>query len=64
MGRPSAENLPTKIQELFDENPFASARPVAEILQVSHSTVLKHLHEDLQFQTFHLRSVPHLLHRN
>jgi hypothetical protein len=28
---------------------------------VSHSTVLKHLHEDLGFQSFHLRWVPHLL---
>jgi hypothetical protein len=34
---------------------------MAEILQVSHSTLLKHLREDLQFQSFHLRWVPHLL---
>jgi hypothetical protein len=34
---------------------------MAEILQVSHSTVIKHLHKDLQFQSFHLRWVPHLL---
>jgi hypothetical protein len=34
---------------------------MVEILQVSHSTVLKHLHEGLQFQSFHLRWVPHLL---
>jgi hypothetical protein len=60
-GRPSAENLPTKIQELLDENPFDSARSMGEILQVSHSTVLKHLHENLQFYAFHLRWVPHPL---
>jgi transposase len=63
-GRPLAENLPTKIQELLHENPFESARSMAETPQVSHSTVLKHLHEDLQFQSFHLRWVPHLLTRN
>jgi hypothetical protein len=34
---------------------------MAEPLQVSHSTVLKHLPEDLQFQSFHLPWVPHLL---
>jgi hypothetical protein len=32
---------------------------MAETLQVSHSTVLKYLHDD--FQSFHLRWVPHLL---
>jgi hypothetical protein len=60
-GRPSAENLPTKIQELLNENPFESARSMAEILQVSHPTVLKHLLEDLEFQSFDLRWVPDLL---
>jgi hypothetical protein len=60
-GRLSGENLPTKIQELLDENPFESAPSTVEILQVAHSTVLKHLHEDLRFQSFHLRRVPHLL---
>jgi hypothetical protein len=34
---------------------------MAEITQGSHSTVFKHLHEDLQFQSFHLRWVSHLL---
>jgi transposase len=60
-GKHSSESLPTKIQELRDENPFESARSLAEILQVSHSTVLKHLHKDLQFQSFHLLWVLHLL---
>jgi FtsZ-binding cell division protein ZapB len=53
-GRSSAENLRTKIQELSDENPFESARLMAEILSVSPSRVLKHLYEDLQLQSFHL----------
>jgi hypothetical protein len=34
---------------------------MAEILQVSHSTLLKHLHKYFQFESFHLRWVPHLL---
>jgi hypothetical protein len=38
-----------------------SARSIAETLQVPDSTVLEHLHEDLGFQSFHLRWVPHLL---
>jgi transposase len=32
MGSPSAENLPTKIQELLNENPFESAWSMAEVL--------------------------------
>jgi hypothetical protein len=60
-GRSSAENLPTRIQEISDENPFEPARAMAEILQVSDFTVLKHLHEDLQLQSFHLHWVPHML---
>jgi transposase len=61
MGRPSAEDLTAKIQELLDQNPFESARAMAETLQVSHSTVLKHLHEDFHFQSFHFCSVSHPL---
>jgi hypothetical protein len=60
-GRPSAENLSTKIQELLDDNPLESARLMVEILQVSHSMVLQHLHENLQFQSFCLGWVYHLL---
>jgi hypothetical protein len=32
-----------------------------ETLQISHSTVLKHLHEDLHFQSLHLHCVPPVL---
>jgi hypothetical protein len=55
------ENLTAQIKVLLDENCFVSARPIAETLQMSHSTVVKHLHEDLGFQSSHLRWVPHLL---
>jgi DNA-binding MurR/RpiR family transcriptional regulator len=54
-GTPSEEHVTAKIQELFDQNPFTSARSIAETLHISHSTVLKHFHDDLHFQSFYLR---------
>jgi hypothetical protein len=59
-GRRPIESLTAQIKVLVYENCFVSARLIAETLQVSHSTVLKHLHEDLGLQSFHLRWVPHL----
>jgi hypothetical protein len=60
-GRRPIESFTAQIKVLLDEHCFVSGRSIAETLQVSHSTVLKHLHEDLGFQSFHLRWVPHLL---
>jgi predicted HTH transcriptional regulator len=57
----SEEHITSKIQELLDQNPFESARSIAETLEISDSTVLKHLHDNLHFQSFYLRWVPHLL---
>jgi transposase len=51
-GRPSEELSTAKIQELLNQNPFESARSIAKTLHISHSTVLKHLHNDLHFQSF------------
>jgi hypothetical protein len=51
----------TQNQVLFDEDCFTPAQSIAETLQMSHSMVLRHLHEDFAFQSFHLRRVPHLL---
>jgi hypothetical protein len=59
--RPSEGHITAKIQELFDENPFESARSIAETLRISPSTVLKHLHDDLHFQSFYIGWMPHLL---
>jgi hypothetical protein len=59
-GRGRIESLTAQIKVLLDENCFVSARSIAETLQVSHSSVLKHLHQDLGFQFFHLRLVPHM----
>jgi hypothetical protein len=55
------ESLRTQFKILLDENCFMSARSMAETLQVSHSTVLKHLQEDRGFQSFHLPWVPRIL---
>jgi hypothetical protein len=61
MGMPSAAHLTANIQELLDQNPFESAQSMAEALQVPHSMVLKYLRQDLLFQSFHFRSILHLL---
>jgi hypothetical protein len=53
--------LTAQIKVLLDENCFVSARSIAEILQVCHYALVKHLHKDLGFQFFHRRSAPHLL---
>jgi hypothetical protein len=60
-GRCPIRSLTGQIKVLLDENCFVSARSIAETLQVPYSTVLRHLHEDLGFESFHLRWVPHLL---
>jgi predicted transcriptional regulator len=55
------ESLTAETRVLLDENCFVSAQSIAKTLQVSHSTVLKYLHEDLGFKSLHLRWVQHLL---
>jgi hypothetical protein len=55
------ESLTMQIKVLLDENCFVSARSIEETLQVCHSTLLKHIHEDLGFQSFNFRWVSHLL---
>jgi hypothetical protein len=60
-GRRPIKSLTAQIKVLLDENCFVSARSIAETLHASHSTVLKHLDEDLGFHRFHLRWIPHLL---
>jgi hypothetical protein len=50
LGRPPPDCLLARIQEILNENPFESARSMADILHISHSTVLKHLHKELHFQ--------------
>jgi hypothetical protein len=49
-----------RIQWVLDHSPFESARSISELLQVSHFTVPKHLHDNLEFRGFYFRWVPHL----
>jgi hypothetical protein len=60
-GRWSHEHIAATIQQLLTENPFESARPTAETLDISHCPVLKYFHEDFHFKSFYLRWLPHLL---
>jgi hypothetical protein len=60
-GRPPLDDLDVKNLAIFQKSPFESARSIAESLSVGHATVLRHLHELLEFKSFHLRWVPHLL---
>jgi hypothetical protein len=59
--RRSEEHITAKIQELLNQNPFESARSIAETLHISHSTALKHVQDDLHFQSFYLHWMRHLL---
>jgi hypothetical protein len=60
-GIPPSDCLPARSQEILNENRFESARSRADILHISHSTVLKHFHDDLHLQSFYLRWIPHTL---
>jgi hypothetical protein len=43
------------------KQPFHSAYSLAEILDVSHTTMLSHLHDSLGMKLFHLRWIPNQL---
>jgi hypothetical protein len=53
-GRPSLDDLDAKILAILDKSPFESARSIAEILRIVHSTVLLHLHDSISFRSFNL----------
>jgi hypothetical protein len=46
---------------ILNKSPFESARSRAEGLRISRATVLNYLHLSIDFKSFHLRWVPHLL---
>jgi biotin operon repressor len=60
-GRPPVGFLDIQILSNLEKYPFHSAYSLAEILKVSHATILKHLHEALGMKHFHLRQIPHQL---
>jgi histone-lysine N-methyltransferase SETMAR len=60
-GRPPIDFLDIQILSNLEKYPFHSAYSLAEILKVSHATILKHLHDALGMKHFHLRWIPHQL---
>jgi hypothetical protein len=59
--RAPLDDLDVKILAILNISPFESARPIAEALRIAHSTVLLYLHHSIDFRSFHLHWVPHLL---
>jgi hypothetical protein len=47
--------------EWKNNSPFESAPSMAERMRLTHATVLSHLHGSIDFKSFHLHWVPHLL---
>jgi hypothetical protein len=46
---------------ILNKSAFESAHSISESLRVSHGTVLNHLHLSIDFKSFHLHWVSHLL---
>jgi hypothetical protein len=62
-GRSPLDDLDAKILVILDKSlfEFESARSIAETLHAAHSIVLLHLHDSLEFRSFHLHWMPHSL---
>jgi hypothetical protein len=60
-GRPPVEFLDIQILSNLKKYPFHSPYSLAEILEVSHTMILKHLHDALGMKHFHLRWTPNQL---
>ena len=60
-GRPADNTCLDDILNLLDEQPFISARRMAEVLGIPKTTVLTKLHDELDFIKVNLRWVPHFL---
>jgi hypothetical protein len=59
-GRLPLDDFDVKIMAISDKSPFESARSIAEILHVAHSTVLPHLHDSIGFTFVQPYWGPHL----
>jgi hypothetical protein len=51
---PPLDDLRSKILAILDKSPFESSRSIAQRLAIVQSQVLRHFHESLEFNTFHL----------
>jgi hypothetical protein len=57
-GRPPIDFFDIQILSSLEKQPFHSAYSPAEILDVSHTTILNHLRDSLGMKLFHLRWIP------
>jgi hypothetical protein len=57
-GIPPIDFLDIQILSSLEKQPFHSAYSLAEILDVSHTTILNHLRDSLGMKLFHLRWIP------
>jgi hypothetical protein len=60
-GRPPIDFLDIQILSPLEKQPFHSAYSLAEILDVSQTTSVNHLHDSLGMKLFHLRWIPNQL---
>jgi hypothetical protein len=61
LGRPPTDFLDIQILSSLEKQPFHLAYSLAEILDVSHTTILNHLRHSLGMKLFHLRWIPNQL---
>jgi hypothetical protein len=60
-GRLPIDFLEIQMLSSLEKQPFHSAYSLAEILDVSHTTILDHLRDSLGMKLFHLRWIPNQL---
>jgi hypothetical protein len=61
LGRPPIDFLDIQILSFLQKQPFHSEYSLAEILDVSHTTILNHLRDSLRMKLFHFRWIPNQL---
>jgi hypothetical protein len=60
-GRPPIDFFDIQILSSLEKEPFHSPYSLAEILDVSHTTILNYLSDSLGMKLFHLRWIPNQL---
>lgn len=60
-GKSPDTEITSAIQVMIENNPLMSARQIARILNISPTTVINKLHDDLHYQCYMTRWVPHIL---
>jgi DNA-binding transcriptional ArsR family regulator len=60
-GTPPIDFLDLQILSSLEKQPFHSAYSLAEILDVSHTTILNHLRDSLELKLFHSCWIPNQL---